>query len=338
MNPRYRRLLIPGLLVVLIVVVLFTSLSREASGAKRLSAAEKPGHEVVSTISHKDIEESSGLVLSRKHDDLAYTINDSGNDPIVYAIKVSTGEVVGTTLIGGGELDDPEALSIDNTGTLWIADIGDNGDDRDDIALYALPEPGSGAHSVNARRYPLAYDKGPRNAETLLVNPKTNEKYIVSKTLSGGELFAVPESLKANEMNGLTRQAGNLPVLTTDGAFTPDGRYAVLRTLGEIQVFDVKGWELVRSDQAPSQQQGETLAMEADGDSILIGSEGENSELLRVALNIDQEEPDATAPVSPPKDKNQTDSEKNDNDWRQWAIVGVVLLVGAGLFRVLRRR
>lgn len=33
MNPRYRRLLIPGLLTVLIIVVLLTSLARSAKGA-----------------------------------------------------------------------------------------------------------------------------------------------------------------------------------------------------------------------------------------------------------------------------------------------------------------
>ncbi len=37
MNPRYRRLLIPGLLVLLLVVVVVSSLADRADGAERLS-------------------------------------------------------------------------------------------------------------------------------------------------------------------------------------------------------------------------------------------------------------------------------------------------------------
>lgn len=338
MNPRYRRLLIPGLLLVLIVVVLLTSLSREASGASPVSAAEKPERDVVSTIKHEDIEESSGLVLSRNHDDLAYTINDSGNAPIVYAIEVSTGDLVGTTRVGGGELDDPEALSIDNEGTLWVADIGDNDSDRDDIALYAFPESGRGTHSVKARRYPLSYDKGPRDAETLLINPKTNEKFIVTKSLKGGELFPIPGSLRVNDGNDLIREIEDLSVLVTDGAFTPDGRYAVLRTLGSIQVFDAESWKLLRSDRVPNQKQGETLAMEADGASVLIGSEGKNSELLRVALNVEQEATEEVTTDSPSTDEDEKDAGDSNNEWWQWAALAAALLGAAGGATLLRRR
>ncbi|MEO6473071.1 MAG: hypothetical protein ABIR57_13855, partial [Aeromicrobium sp.] len=79
MNPRYRRLLIPGLLAVLIVVVLLSALARSARGDTTTRPTDPIG--VVSTITDKHIKESSGLVLSLKDPDLAYTINDSGNDP-----------------------------------------------------------------------------------------------------------------------------------------------------------------------------------------------------------------------------------------------------------------
>ena len=62
------------------------------------TAAVGAESEKVSEISDSRIKESSGLVVSAEHDDLAYTINDAGNDPIVYGIKISTGDVVGTTL------------------------------------------------------------------------------------------------------------------------------------------------------------------------------------------------------------------------------------------------
>ena len=93
----------------------------------------------ISEISDRRIKESSGLTISPAHDDLAYTINDAGNDPIVFAIKVSTGDVVGTTRVEGGDIKDTESIAIDGKGKMWLADLGDNDEERDDVALYALP-------------------------------------------------------------------------------------------------------------------------------------------------------------------------------------------------------
>lgn len=340
MNPRYRRLLIPGLLVVLIVVVLITSLSHEARGATLTRAGADGGFDVVSTIADPRITESSGLVLSIGHRDLAYTINDSGNAPVVFAIRVSTGKVVGTTKVTGGTLLDTEALSIDSGGNLWIADTGDNDNKRTDATLYALPEPGVGDDTAHARRYPVAFSNGPQDVETLLVNPKTNRKYLVSKGMFGGEVYPLPSSLKSDSVNTLTSLAVEVPLLLTDGAFTPDGRYAVLRTYIGIHVFDAKTWRLIRAEDLPPQPQGETLAMEAGGDSFLIGSEGAGSQLLRVGFSVKSDMPVPTAPTQTPDAvaENPASPRESDINWAPWGLgVAVVALVAVGAL-VTRRR
>lgn len=337
MNPRYRRLLIPGLLLVLIVVVLISSLAGEARGAAPTPSAVGDGYDVVSTIADPRIVESSGLVLSARHPGLAYTINDSGNAAVVYAIRVSTGKVVGTTLVAGGELVDTEALSIDDDGTLWIADTGDNSGNRSDAALYSLPEQGEGAHTVAARRFPVSYADGAQDVEALLINPRTNEKFLVSKGLLGGDVYPVPDSLRSGAANTLTPIGADVPVLVTDGAFTPDGRHAVLRSYGTVEVYDAKDWAPLRSGSLPAQEQGETLAMEPGGDSILIGSEGADSTLLRVELNVDADVPVTAAPTAKPGTVKA--SPEADNDSALWGIgiaAAVVVAVAGGL--VVRRR
>jgi hypothetical protein len=328
MNPRYRRLLIPGLLLVLIVVVLITALAREARGAAPTRSAAAG---VVSTISDPRIVESSGLVLSNGHRDLAYTINDSGNAAVVYAIRVSTGKVVGTTQVTGGALLDTEALSIDNDGTLWIADTGDNNETRSDAALYALPEQGEGAHSVQARRYPVSYADGPHDVEALLINPNTNEKFLVSKDLLGGTVYPA-DSLKSGAVNTLTPLDADVPSLVTDGAFTPDGRHAVLRTYGSMRVYDAEDWKPLRTDSLPPQEQGETLATEEG--SVLIGSEGAGSQLLRVRLRVDADVPVTAKPTA----TTGTASSEAYVDSTLWGIgiAVIVVVVAAGL--VIRRR
>lgn len=326
MNPRYRRLLIPGLLVVLIVVVLMTSLAREARGVAAVRAAADA--QIVSTMSDSSIVESSGLVISVKNEDLAYTVNDSGNDSIVFAIRISTGDVVGTSDFGES-FDDAEALSIDSTGTLWIADTGDNDQERDDVRLYAIDEPGEGDHSASPKSYRLTYPDGPQNVEALLINPRTNEKFVVSKAVSGGVIYALPERLSEAEDNQV-KAVGKAAPLITDGAFTPDGKHALLRDLGTVRAYDAETWEQTSIAELPKQEQGETLAMEASGDTILVGSEGENSQLFRVRFSV-VGDPNATPPSAP---SNDDGSSAMGTFW----LIGAFVIVAGVCIVVVRRR
>lgn len=291
MNPRYRRLLIPGLLIVLLVVVLISSLARRADGA------ESAPH-VVSRMTDPLIRESSGLAISRAHDDLAYTINDSGNAPLVFAVKISTGKVVGTTRVEGGELRDTEAISVDRHGTLWISDTGDNLESRNDAALYALAEPGLGNHTVTARRYPVSYPEGHPNVEALLINPRTDAKFLVTKGLFGGTVYALPTTLHTAQANVPKAVGGDVAGTITDGTFTTDGAYAVLRTYGSIYVLDPSTWSVLHSEDSPAEPQGESITAEASGHSLLVGSEGANSELIRVPYAKPAQKPGSSKPSS----------------------------------------
>lgn len=275
MNPRHRRLLIPGLLLALLVIVLISSL------AGRSDAATPAGPVVVSTLSDGRINESSGLVVSPDDPDRAYTINDSGGAPVVYAVSVSTGRTLGAATVDA-DFVDTEALSIDADGTLWVADTGDNRSERTDAALYSLPEIADGTTHVSARRFPITYPGGPLDVEALVIDPTSGAKYLISKGLFGGTVFSLPERLLEDQPNEATTLAGDIPGLVTDAAFTPDGRFVVARDYTEAYVLDPVTWQIVTSMDLPRADQGETLAMEAGGTSFLVGSEGTASTLTRV--------------------------------------------------------
>ena len=325
MNPRHRRLLIPGLLIALLVVVLVSSLARRADGAEA-------GPDVVSRMSDPRITESSGLAVSVKHDDLAYTINDSGNAPIVFAVKISTGAVVGTTTITGSELIDTEAIAIDGDGELWVADTGDNEENRTDIALYALPEPGPGDHSVAAKRYPLAYPSGPADVEALLINPRTGAKGVVTKGLFAGELLALPSKLSTQKPNQAKLISNEMPAMVTDGAMSANGRFALLRSYSDVHLYDAKTWKSIRSHETPPQPQGESIAIERSQKSFLIGSEGANSALIRIPLTLPKAVPSATPTPSakPAKQAGTSSTTTGDGGFAGsiwvWAIGGVALV------------
>lgn len=333
MSPRYRRLLIPGLLLALLVVVLVSSL---AHGAERA----EPGPVVVSRITDPRVTESSGLAMSRAHPGLAYTINDSNNPPYVFAIEVSTGDVVGVTRIEGGTLRDTEAIAIAPDGTLWVADTGDNTGTREDAALYAFAEPGPGDRTVVAKRYPISYEDGPVNVEALLIDPRTGAKHLVSKGALDGKVFALP-ALERDTPAVATFVDATVPPLITDGSFTTGGSYAVLRSYTSVYVVDPSSWAPVRSGALPRQPQGESIAMEPSGRSLLIGSEGVGSALIRVLF---AEPATATSPGPEPTAVRTTPAAADaDGDgfaghtWG-WSAVALVTLVALGALLSRRRR
>lgn len=304
------------------------------------TAAVGAESEKVSEIGDSRIKESSGLVVSAEHDDLVYTVNDAGNDPIVYAIKISTGDVVGTTLVSGGDVEDSESIAIDGDGTMWLADLGDNDQERDDTALYAFPEPGPGDQSVDAKRYPVSYDGGAVDIEAFLVHPKNGKKFLASKEKKQpGTLYSLPAKLKPSG-NVATDTGRPMPEDTSDGAFSIDGSQALIRTRESVFVYDPKSWEQVDQIAVPEVEQGETLAMEPGGTSFLIGSEGKNSPLIRVAFG-----PEATDSATPPAEQEPPAEEPQDEPeegatipvYLVVAIVAVLILALAAIL-VARRR
>ena len=252
----------------------------------------------LATITDSRVSEASGMVLSTEEPGHVYLINDSGNDPVVFVVEVATGAVVGTTALSGVELLDPEALALTADGQLLIADIGDNGEDRAEVALLAIEQPGPGDATVVPTVFRVRYSDGPADAEGVLIEPGGRVLIATKGTFGGGEVLALPESLPATVPDGelsVARPLGvETPALVTDSATLPDGSGAVLRTYGRVYVYQLPSWELVHEDDLPRTQQGETLALYADGRSALVGSEGSPSPLIRVQL------PDVTEPAADP--------------------------------------
>ena len=278
------------------------------------TAAVGQDSEKISEMSDPRIEESSGLVISPKHEDLAYTIND-GDKAIVFAIQISTGNVVGTTRVGGGALQDTEAITIDGNGKMWLADLGDNDRERNDTAVYRFPEPGPGEHSVTAKRYPVSYEGRPANIEAFLVHPKTGEKFVASKAEDGsGTVYSLPKKLTRDGDNRATDLGKPVPQDASDATFTPSGSQALIRTGDAVHVFDPETWSEVERLSVPEVENGESIAMELDGKSFIIGSEGNNSPLIRVAFQSDQESAEATPAPSPSPTPETVDASDEESD------------------------
>jgi hypothetical protein len=253
-----------------------------------LALATPPGVTRDRTLTDPRIIESSDLVASALHPGLLWTTNDSGDGPRIFGVDPK-GKTVAVATLRGARARDWEALapgrSADGTPLLWVGDIGDNLGTWPSVRVYRIDEPTKlGNHDVSWTGYDLRYPDGPRNAETLLVNPSTGRLYVVSKLVEGAAVYEAPLPLRTDRVNVLTRVA-SAPALVTDGAFSPDGKTVALRDyVWAWRSSSVKGpWHQI---QIPLEPQGESLTWTPDGRAVLIGSEGYHSVVWRVPMTL----------------------------------------------------
>ena len=95
------------------------------------------------------INESSGIVRSKFWPDWIWTHNDSGDSARIFAVHKSgnlvkpmwfKGDYQGLA-IGDAVNIDWEDITADESGNLYIAACGNNGNARRDLAIYMFPEP-----------------------------------------------------------------------------------------------------------------------------------------------------------------------------------------------------
>ncbi|MGW7071512.1 WD40 repeat domain-containing protein [Streptomyces sp. NPDC054855] len=243
------------------------------------------------TIKDPRIIESSGLAASRAHPGVYWTHNDQDkNGALLYAVDGRTGKTVATlTLTGVGKPRDVEAISVGADGNIYVGDIGDNlGGTWSHVWIYKLPEPKElGDRTVRATQYTVKYEDGARDAEALMVHPKTGRIYIADKKEEGGALYEGPARMSSSGVN-VFKRLGTTGLWTTDGAFSPDGKQLALRGyLGGVSyTWKGEGRKPEREGRlsVPLQRQGESATYTLDGTTILYGTEGGQSEVEPVEV------------------------------------------------------
>ncbi|MEU4882612.1 WD40 repeat domain-containing protein [Streptomyces althioticus] len=245
------------------------------------SAADNDDGDEGFTINDPRITESSGLAASRQHPGVYWTHNDSDDGPYLYAVDSSTGDTVARlTLTGIGTPRDVEAISLGPGNRLFVADTGDNlGGTWPYVWIYELPEPKRLQDAtVQATQYVVKYADGPRDAEAMVVHPRTGRVYLIDKHEDGGHLYEGPAKLSPKGDN-VFRPIAPVELWTTDAALSPDGQdLAVRGYFGGIH-YAWNGGKLERKGRlsVPLQGQGESVTYSADGSRLLFGSEGEQS-------------------------------------------------------------
>ncbi|MCP3821866.1 WD40 repeat domain-containing protein [Streptomyces sp. A3M-1-3] len=307
------------------------------------------------TIKDPRVTESSGLAASRAHPGVYWTHNDSDDGPYIYAVDSKTGQTVARiTMTGVGTPRDVEGISVGPDGQVYVGDIGDNLDGSwDHVWIYRFPEPEAlGDATVRATQFTVRYADGARNAEALMVHPKTGRVYIASKNEDKGGLYEGPAQLTASGSNTFRRVA-DVPWVT-DGAFSPDGKRLVLRSYFSARTYAWQGDGTLDGGErvdAPLQGQSESVSYTADGTALMFGSEGANSRVVRVAVEGAGAAAGADGGKAPSKDGGSSSAGGGggagggaaaDGDGQNLTVgaiaLGVATALVLGLKRLLRRR
>ncbi|MER5934882.1 Ig domain-containing protein [Streptomyces sp. NPDC002054] len=237
--------------------------------------------------------EISGLAMSRKHPNVFYAVNDSGNTNQVFAVDCSapTGTLKATYTLAGTTNSDWEGLALgkDTAGraVILVGDIGDNFSARAEIQVHSFPEPDQLASAtVTPVSYRFTYADSRHDAESLLADPVTGQLYVASKLIgAAGQLYKAPLPPQPGQVNTLTPVRPG-PVFATDGAFSPSGASYVIRSGGPVgantaSVYDTSGAKLADVP-LPAQPQGEIVTY-ADCTTLLAGSEND-TQIWRIPL------------------------------------------------------
>lgn len=255
----------------------------------------------IAEIKDDRLPESSGLAPSLAVPGSFLTINDSGNPASLFRFD-KRGQITAEIRLEGAVNFDWEDMAVWKQGsTSWvlIGDIGDNARIRASISVYRFKEPtlGGVSDTTSFERFEFKYPDRAHNAETLMVDPKTGDLWIVTKVESGEcQVFRAPltragyaKSLKQVDTLKIDT-GGDGGKLTTGGAFSLDGKRLVIRTYTGGLEFDLPknrpDWtkSKPRPVPMPKSRGGEAICYGLDSKNLFTTTEGLPCPLFKIGI------------------------------------------------------
>jgi hypothetical protein len=229
-------------------------------------------------VSLPDVDEASGLAVSRQYPGVLWSHNDSGNATVLFALDTA-GAVRGRVQVPA-DTRDWEDVSIARCGDhdcVYIADIGDNRLVRPRVYIYRVPEPApQDPRTDTPTVFRARYADGAHNAEAMFV--AGDNFFIVTRDRTGRVYRAQVPASPQHEL--VFEHVGDLGLAAvTDAETSRDDNTVIVRTSHEAVLYraaDVLQQRFVPYLRVPldglKERQGEAVAL--DGNMIYLASEG----------------------------------------------------------------
>ena len=184
------------------------------------------------------IEEGSGIADSKLNPGNIWVEEDSDNPPQILLMK-HDGTVVKKIFIHGAVNRDWEDIALYDD-TIYIADIGDNDQKYKSYTFYIFPEPLASADTVkNSRAVSFMYPDGSHNAEAFLLDQKSHDLYIITKTDNPSRIYKLSYPYSSS-MNILTLEGKLNYSGVVSAASSSDDKEVIVKTYLALKYYQRK--------------------------------------------------------------------------------------------------
>lgn len=241
---------------------------------------------IQASISNPDLAEISGLAFSKKHPNLMYVHTDSGGEPTVTMLD-SLGRELGKIELEDAKNRDWEDIAVgpgpDGKSYVYVGEIGDNAGVHKEILIYRFPEPSTvqKTQSAKVEILRLTYPNGPRDAESLMVDPISGDLFILSKRDDKNSVYCVSQDAFA-QGKAVLKQLHNLNFTgSVAGDISQDGSRILVKNYFAVFYWERKTGESIGQalERKPKrlpyvpEPQGEAIGFNRKGSSFFTLSE-----------------------------------------------------------------
>jgi len=273
------------------------------------------------TLGDPVLNEVSGIGASRVQRPVLWVHDDSGGAPAIYAIRPD-GSLVSTYTIEGAANTDWEDLAVGpgpqrGRSYVFVGDIGQNTGARDAVTVYRVAETAAPFAATGtltgAAVISLRYPDHPVDAESMFVDPRTGDLFVIDKeyfsgvghvfrapqralvdgatvTMSDTGSFTVPPDDSSSAPSAVTRFPGTI---ITGADISPDGSTILVRTYRRVLAFSRPARRTVAAAfrrppcVAPQidEAHGEAIGFAVNGASYFTISEGVGAAIHRFTVH-----------------------------------------------------
>lgn len=193
-------------------------------------------------IANKKLSEASGLAASIQNKQILWTHNDSGGENKIFLLNQEGKDLAEFTIRDASNRDweDIAICKHQSTFYVYVADIGDNNKAFSTYTIYKFKEPNlnnmtTATNTIEeVEKINFQYADGSRDAETLLVEPASQDIYIVSKRDVKSRLYVIRFPYSQTAVN-VAQFLAELPFSgAVGGSVSPSGKEVLIKNYGKV--------------------------------------------------------------------------------------------------------